>query len=56
MNMILHHHIAKKFKVQLGFIIPQRMEEKAAGIWVPEEGFFPVYVEGYEERPRRVPC
>jgi len=48
--MILHHHIAQKLEVQLRFIVPQRMEEKGAGIWVPEQGLFPVYVEGYEER------
>jgi hypothetical protein len=36
MNVILHHNIAKKLKLQLGFIVAQCVQEKATGLWVPE--------------------
>ena len=49
MNVVLHYHVSEKLKPQLGFVVPQRMEEEATGLWVPEEGSFRIDIEGDEK-------
>jgi hypothetical protein len=36
MNVILHYRIAEQLKLQLGFVVPQCVEEKGTGLWVSE--------------------